>query len=542
MDSSCSAQSTIIGYVDGESFDYIYVSSDSNETVSLLFDGYYIITVPDGGLYFLTEFINSQFVGYVDCVPSSTPTPTPTQSVTPTPTSTPPEMATLTIIVPPGTPSIIFDGDTYTSNVTAGVVKNQQYSINSSDGTSNFWYWSGTGINLPAANSQNTIVFVTGNTATLEVNYLNQPTRTPTPTQTLTPTPTTSQLPLDFTLTSECNPIGINLTNFSGGSGQWEYSAGVFTTENDALNSGLWFTVANYWNNVGTDVNSDGTYWAAVRDANNQTNKVAKSVIVSCSTPTSTPTPTPTQTPTQSVTPTQTPTQTVTPTQTLTPSPTPSSAPTGSIDIQYEFNSYNGVSGYMQILSHGSEVVNTLSGSLDSGTFYTVSGMCTGSLTQELNVFNTSNNPSSSIVMGYTFHNQAGITNRSYNVVNYSVATGSSWDLCADGIMVSDDLTLFGYTTTTIPIYSFNVSNGSSASSNMLCSGSILNTIQSTGSTLDIGSEIAVNLSDALTTGGISTLPGFSWGPINYISDGTYIYGFTANGQVATITSKTPCS
>jgi hypothetical protein len=108
--------------------------------------------------------------------------------------------------------------------------------------------------------------------------------------------------------------------------------------------------------------------------------------------------------------------------------------------------------------------------------------------------------------------------------------------------MVSDDLTLFGYTTTTIPIYSFNVSNGSSASSNMLCSGSILNTIQSTGSTLDIGSEIAVNLSDALTTGGISTLPGFSWGPINYISDGTYIYGFTANGQVATITSKTPCS
>ncbi len=111
-----------------------------------------------------------------------TPTPTPTSTDTPIPTPTPtstPEMATLTIIVPPGTPSIIFDGDTYTSTVTAGVVKNQQYTINSSDGTSNFWYWSGTGINLPAANSQNTIVFVTGNTATLEVNYLNQPTPTP---------------------------------------------------------------------------------------------------------------------------------------------------------------------------------------------------------------------------------------------------------------------------------------------------------------------------------------------------------------------------
>ena len=197
--SSCDAQNAIIGYVDGESFDYVYVSSDSNETVSLLFDGYYIIS--DGsGLYFLTQFTNSQFVSSVNCTPA-TATPTPTPEGTPIPTSTPtstPEMATLTIIVPPGTPSIIFDGDTYTSNVTAGVVKNQQYSINSSDGTSNFWYWSGTGINLPAANSQNTIVFVTGNTATLEVNYLNQPTplpatSTPTPlpaTNTPTPTPT----------------------------------------------------------------------------------------------------------------------------------------------------------------------------------------------------------------------------------------------------------------------------------------------------------------------------------------------------------------
>jgi hypothetical protein len=197
--SSCDAQNTIIGYVDDESFDYVYVSSDSNETVSLLFDGYYIIS--DGsGLYFLTQFTNSQFVSSVNCTPA-TATPTPTPEGTPIPTSTPtstPEMATLTIIVPPGTPSIIFDGDTYTSNVSAGVVKNQQYSINSSDGTSNFWYWSGTGINLPAANSQNTIVFVTGNTATLEVNYLNQPTplpstSTPTPlpeTSTPTPTPT----------------------------------------------------------------------------------------------------------------------------------------------------------------------------------------------------------------------------------------------------------------------------------------------------------------------------------------------------------------
>ena len=120
-------------------------------------------------------------------------------------------MATLTIIVPPGTPSIIFDGDTYTSNVTAGVVKNRQYTINSSDGTSNFWYWSGTGINLPASNSQNTIVFVTGNTATLEVNYLNQP--TPTPTSTPTPTPTSTPTP-----TPTPTPTG-------GGSNYWYFYA-----------------------------------------------------------------------------------------------------------------------------------------------------------------------------------------------------------------------------------------------------------------------------------------------------------------------------
>jgi hypothetical protein len=124
------------------------------------------------------------------------------------------------------------------------------------------------------------------------------PTPTITPTYTPTITPTSTQSPLDFTFTAECGPQGTNITNFSGGSGQWEYTANVFGSENEALNAGLWYTVANSWNNVGTQTDADGTYWAAVRDLNNPSNIIAKSVNISCVTPTPTPTTTITPTPT----------------------------------------------------------------------------------------------------------------------------------------------------------------------------------------------------------------------------------------------------
>jgi hypothetical protein len=159
------------------------------------------------------------------------------------------------------------------------------------------------------------------------------PTPTPTLTSTNTPTPTPTQVPLDFTFTAECDPQGTNITNFSGGSGQWEYTANVFGSENEALNAGLWFTVSNSWNNVGTQTNADGTYWAAVRDLNNPSNKIAKSVTISCVTPTptatNTPTPTATNTPTPTATNTPTPTSTIqpTPTATITPTPTPTLPP-----------------------------------------------------------------------------------------------------------------------------------------------------------------------------------------------------------------------
>ena len=195
-DSSCSAQDSIIGYVDGEIFDYIYVSSDSNETVSLIFDGYYILA--DGsGLYFLTQFTDSQFVSSVNCIPSNTPTPTPTSGPTATPTPTP-EMASLFIDIVMGYDGISFGGVTYTSDTTISVVKNQQYSITAFSGSGLFQNWEGTNVNLPVPNSSNTIVTITGDTATLKAVFPEMtstptpvpPTATPTPTATSTPTPT----------------------------------------------------------------------------------------------------------------------------------------------------------------------------------------------------------------------------------------------------------------------------------------------------------------------------------------------------------------
>jgi len=289
-------------------------------------------------------------------VPTDTPTPTTTPTVTPTPepTATPtptPEGAVLTIIVPPGTPSIIFDGETYTSNVSAGVVKNQQYFINVNDPNNDFFSWSGTGVNLPAANSKFTVVYVTGNTATLELllisptptstptvtptstptvtptpNPTDTPTPTPTVTPTTTPTPTPTVGPLDFTITFDCSGGGRIITsNHIGGSYVLDRSTGLFNTEQEALAETNWFQLTNPINNVTTFItplNSSGTRWVSIRDRNNPTDIFAKSITFDCNlTPTPTPTVEPTATPTPGPTDTPTPTPTVVPTDTPTPTP-----------------------------------------------------------------------------------------------------------------------------------------------------------------------------------------------------------------------------
>lgn len=136
-------------------------------------------------------------LGMFDEQPTPTPTitetltPTPTITLTPTITETPaPEGAVLVIEVPDGTPPIIFDGETYTSTVSAGIFKNQQYEIFVDNTNGDFLSWEGNNINLPAANANFTVVTVTGNTATLRAVF-SAPTMTPTPT--LTPTPTVTE-------------------------------------------------------------------------------------------------------------------------------------------------------------------------------------------------------------------------------------------------------------------------------------------------------------------------------------------------------------
>jgi len=306
------------------------------------------------------------------------PTPTatevpPTPTTSPTPTATP-EMSTLNIEIGYSIPNVVFNSVTYTSNTTISVVKNQQYTVIC--GSGNFDTFEGTGLAPLVPNASNIAVTVTGNTATLRaVSRIPTPTSTPTPTATniqptntptptatnpdcdityniiditptptatnpacdvtynivdttptptpIPPTPTATESPLDFTLTAGCNPQEIILTNFSGGSGQWDWGVGAFASESEALNTSSWNNIAQSYNTLGFQTDSDGTFWVAVRDRNNTSNKIAKSVTISCVTPT----PTPTNTPTGTPTPTPVPDPTATP---VPPTPTPTDVNTCS--------------------------------------------------------------------------------------------------------------------------------------------------------------------------------------------------------------------
>ena len=106
-------------------------------------------------------------------------------------------------------------------------------------------------------------------------------TLTPTVTSTLTPTPTLP--PLDFTISSNCNNNGsITFSNLVGvASGQYQYSSGIFTTESGALNAVSWANVSGGSSGL-LIPGASGTYWLAVRDANNPSYVIAKSVTISC--------------------------------------------------------------------------------------------------------------------------------------------------------------------------------------------------------------------------------------------------------------------
>jgi hypothetical protein len=332
--------------------DYSYIDANSNVVASIT-DGYYIFSNGEIIAPVIFEFVSNQVASISYCPsPTNPPTATatqvlPTGTPEPTPTSTP-EMALLSINVIPQITGITFGGVLYTSDTTISVVKNQSYTAICVSGQ--FFTFDGTGVAPLVQNANNIAVTVTGDTATLRAltsqpsplptptatSALN-PTGTPAPTNTSTPTgtpsptgtpaptgtptPTATVQPLDFSISSDCVSNGrITITTFVGGSGQYDYTPSYFNTEAEALNSVFWNQALNPNVNIATTVGSDGTYWRAVRDRNNQSNKVAKSITISC-------VPTPTPTNTLSATPEPTGTSTPIPTGTPEPTSTSTSAP-----------------------------------------------------------------------------------------------------------------------------------------------------------------------------------------------------------------------
>jgi hypothetical protein len=162
-------------------------------------------------------------------------------------------------------------------------------------------------------------------------------TSTPTATPTDTPTPTPTQSPLDFSISGSCiNGGSVHTYNHIGGSGTYDRGTGLYDTELEALNETGWIQISNPSSFVSSGVpyfNTTRTYWVALRDRNNQSNIVVKSILVDCE-----PTPTPTPTPT------------LTPTSTPTPTPTPTVQPSGLV---------------VTILEVGSDVIMSGSGSLN---------------------------------------------------------------------------------------------------------------------------------------------------------------------------------
>ena len=122
-------------------------------------------------------------------------------------------------------------------------------------------------------------------TSTPTVTPTLTPTITVTPTATLTPTMTVTPTlePLNFTISGICQNDGsISISNLVGSaSNNYQYTGGVHTTENSALNSTFWAPiVGGYFGTV--PIGSSGTYWVAVRETENPSNIIAKSVTINC--------------------------------------------------------------------------------------------------------------------------------------------------------------------------------------------------------------------------------------------------------------------
>lgn len=126
--------------------------------------------------------------------------------------------------------------------------------------------------------------WVNDNTTWLEINAQYRGNGISTTTTTST---TTTFSPINFNITLTCNGT---INTFSGntptgGSGTYEFTAGWYATEQDALNATSWLPASVSALYTGAN---NGTYWIACRDVNNYSNIIAKSVVANCQVTTTT--------------------------------------------------------------------------------------------------------------------------------------------------------------------------------------------------------------------------------------------------------------
>ena len=194
-------------------------------------------------------------------VPPTTAPPTPTTTAAPTTTATPTTYYKLDAC------SAGF-GQLYTTIVPNLVSQRYIDSV-----TQVFYVWDNTTTTSPGTIGTN-----------IQLVFAQQ--NCPTPTTTTTTTTTLPQV--NFTITNNCSGGSgtVTIDAFSGGSGTYQASDTVYTSQVNAFIGN--FVSATAPKNYLTV--SDGLWWIAVRDANNTGNAIAKSIQVTCATTTAAPT------------------------------------------------------------------------------------------------------------------------------------------------------------------------------------------------------------------------------------------------------------
>ena len=88
---------------------------------------------------------------------------------------------------------------------------------------------------------------------------------------------------MNFSISGNCENNGsIRFSNFVGSaSNNYQYSNGTFTTENAALNASTWQPITGGSSALLIPAAS-GTFWVAVRETENPSNIIAKSITIAC--------------------------------------------------------------------------------------------------------------------------------------------------------------------------------------------------------------------------------------------------------------------